>query len=246
MFFLANSEIIVTLFNAAGVPTLQIEATDYTLTGSGTENGVLTMVTAPVTGAHVVAERSIPRTQLVDLTRGGVLDAETLEATFDKLTRLIQDTRDKTLNLALKLDLRGQSVGHFEALSRNIKSLANAVDLQDALTKGQSDTAITGLQTQIDGLDTDDIANVSKIPGASLTNALDRILQGARLVVTGLFQPATLSDEDTTYMYFGDETWRVRRVLRADGTANIANIINNPAQTTLAAAWPLRVTLTYA
>ncbi len=68
---------------------------------------------------------------------------------------------------------------------------------------------------------------------------------------TDEFQPASLSDITTTYMYFGDNVngdanWRIRRVQRDDATATIANMGNNGGYATLAAAWADRTTLTYA
>jgi len=59
------------------------------------------------------------------------------------------------------------------------------------------------------------------------------------------FQASSLSDDDASYMYFGDVSWRIRRVLRTDGTALEADMANNGGYGTLAAAWPDRATLTY-
>lgn len=65
------------------------------------------------------------------------------------------------------------------------------------------------------------------------------------------FQPASLSDITSVYMYFGDNVngdanWRIRRVVRASGTATIANMGNNGGYATLATAWTDRESLTYA
>ena len=61
------------------------------------------------------------------------------------------------------------------------------------------------------------------------------------------FTPADLSASDATYLYFGFDTspWRVRRVLRADGTADEATQSNNGSYANLTAAWPDRAILTY-
>lgn len=61
------------------------------------------------------------------------------------------------------------------------------------------------------------------------------------------FTPADISAGDATYLYFGfDTNWRIRRVLRADGTATEATNINNGSYANLAAAWPDRAILVYA
>lgn len=58
---------------------------------------------------------------------------------------------------------------------------------------------------------------------------------------------AELSSADALFLYFGFlDPWKVRRVLRADGSTTEATQANNPAVLNLTTAWPVRGTLTYA
>ena len=58
---------------------------------------------------------------------------------------------------------------------------------------------------------------------------------------------ADISANNATYLYFGFSFagWKIRRVLRADGTDGIANSGNN-AYSDLSSAWASRETLNYA
>ena len=91
LYFGANSEVEVKLYDSSDVETAQTEVTHYTLTGATTGSGTLTMVTAPASGETLVAYRVTPATQDVDLALGGGLNETTTEGTYDKLTRLAQD-----------------------------------------------------------------------------------------------------------------------------------------------------------
>lgn len=59
---------------------------------------------AVASGVKVVISRETPRTQEIDLTAQGVLDAETLEEGFDKLTMQVQELADG-VNRAIKLPI---------------------------------------------------------------------------------------------------------------------------------------------
>ena len=101
--------------------------------------------------------------------------------------------------------------------------------------------AIKGLGDEIDAI----------VGGAADGNISNVALNGSvdlnSLSSGSGFTPADLSASDATYLYFGFDTdWRIRRVLRADGTADEATNLNNGGYANLTAAWPDRATLTYA
>lgn len=81
---------------------------------------------------------------------------------------------------------------------------------------------------------------------SQIVNELVRLYNAGELGGGGSanFGPADLWAHDETYLYFGfEDGWRIRRVLRADGTSGEAG---SAGYADLAAAWPNRVGLTYA
>jgi len=87
-----NSEVKVTLRSAAGVDTLQIESTNYTLTGGGQPpaTGTVTMNVAPATGETLIIERDMPYTQSVDYVEGDAFPAESHENALDRIVMTLQ------------------------------------------------------------------------------------------------------------------------------------------------------------
>jgi len=96
-YFLANSQLLVTLRSAAGVETIQLLDVNYTVTGAGVlTGGTVTMTVAPATGATVTISRNVPITQTTDFQPNDRLPAETLEQTVDKLTMICQQLADSS------------------------------------------------------------------------------------------------------------------------------------------------------
>ena len=138
--FDADTEVHVRLINdTTDVQVTQTNPTNYSVSG-GPGAGVITMVVAPATGESLTIERRTVQTQTLDLTRGGVLDAEILEARLDIMTRAIQDLQDRGQR-SLKRDSRGGLTSVYRAGGRVIKDGADAVDPTDLVTKQQSDAA---------------------------------------------------------------------------------------------------------
>ncbi len=78
-YFLASSQLLVTLRSAAGVETIQLLDVNYTVTGAGVlTGGTVTMTVAPATGATVTISRNVPITQTTDFQPNDRLPAETL------------------------------------------------------------------------------------------------------------------------------------------------------------------------
>ena len=87
---IAESHIAVILTDADAVETVQTITTDYTVTGVGDANGgSVVMVTAPATGELLTLKLNVPLTQEVDLENQGAFFAETIEASFDKVTQIV-------------------------------------------------------------------------------------------------------------------------------------------------------------
>jgi hypothetical protein len=89
---LDQTDIVVTLKNAANVETVQTLTTNYTVSGvGGASGGNITMGVAPASGEQLTISRAVPQTQIVDLANRGAVAPEVLEGAYDKLTQLSQD-----------------------------------------------------------------------------------------------------------------------------------------------------------
>ena len=85
--FTEKSQILVYLND-----TLQTITTHYTLTDPDS-TGTVTFVTAPATGTLVTILRETDFLQTTDYANNDILDAETLESAFDKLTMMCQQVK---------------------------------------------------------------------------------------------------------------------------------------------------------
>ena len=106
--------------------TLQTITTHYTLTDPDS-TGTVTFVTAPGTGVVVSFIRETDFLQTTDYANNDILDAETLEAAFDKLTMMCQQVK----NLADKSVGFDETVNESETTS--LKLAAGTGDLAGKL-----------------------------------------------------------------------------------------------------------------
>ena len=106
--------------------TLQTITTHYTLTDPDS-TGTVTFVTAPATGTLVTILRETDFLQTTDYANNDILDAETLEAAFDKLTMMCQQVK----NLADKSVGFDETVNESETTS--LKLAAGTGDLAGKL-----------------------------------------------------------------------------------------------------------------
>jgi len=100
--FYDDTDIIVTLtLISTGVDTVQVNPTNYTLTGGDGATGTVNFVAAPSALYRVTIERSIPYTQEDNYVEGQAFPAQTIETAFDR--GVIRDQQiNATLDLALK------------------------------------------------------------------------------------------------------------------------------------------------
>jgi len=108
-YFLANSQLTVTLRLSDGSESTKVLGTDYTVTGAGVlTGGTVTMTVAPASGQTLVVSRNVPLTQETDLQPNDRLPAETLEQSIDKLTMITQQI-DEAVDRTLKAPLSDSS-----------------------------------------------------------------------------------------------------------------------------------------
>ena len=94
-YFLVDNQLAVSLYSAAGVQTVQVLGTNYTVAGAGVlSGGTVTMAVAPPSGTSLVIARGVPLTQGTDLLPNDRLPAESIEQSLDKLTMLLQQINE--------------------------------------------------------------------------------------------------------------------------------------------------------
>jgi len=96
--YIAKSHVVVTLRDAAGVETLQILDTDYTLTDPG-DTGTVGMTNAPATGETLVITSEPPNTQETDIPLGGSFPARSVEDALDLASQVSQKVDQKKLTV---------------------------------------------------------------------------------------------------------------------------------------------------
>jgi len=94
----AKSEIIVTRWSAAGVPTVLTEGTHYTLSAESVATGDSAATVTLDASQDVLAsdqrltiERETPRSQVQSFTQSGGFSSASTEITLDRLTRQVQE-----------------------------------------------------------------------------------------------------------------------------------------------------------
>lgn len=120
--------------------TLQTLGTDYSVSGAGHEDGgSVTMTTAPTAAQELVILRIVEVVQETDLRNQGAYYPETVEDEFDR-SRMIdqqqQDEIDRTLS-------RPEALDYWDAQDRIIRNVADGVEDDDAVNKGQMDARFT-------------------------------------------------------------------------------------------------------
>jgi len=95
--FVDEDDIVIVSTNLAGVDTTLSNPTHYSITGGGANpaTGSAVFVTAPTSSETITIYRKTVRKQEMDLQAYDVINADNLEAAFDKVTLQIQDLKDE-------------------------------------------------------------------------------------------------------------------------------------------------------
>lgn len=95
-YFLANADVTVTHVSSAGTETVWTEGSEYTLTGSGDENGgLLTASAAPSSGTRLVIRRKVAQTQEIKYPANDPFPSSSHEQALDKLTMIDQEQQEQ-------------------------------------------------------------------------------------------------------------------------------------------------------
>lgn len=96
--FLLNSDLVVILRDAAGLATLQVLGTHYSVTGAGLgAGGTVTFFVAPSNTTNVQIYRDPPVTQTASYSDNDPFPANAHEGALDKGIMVAQRTRDMTI-----------------------------------------------------------------------------------------------------------------------------------------------------
>lgn len=143
--FYDDTDIIVTLtLISTGANTLQVNPTDYTLTGGDGETGTVNFVAAPSALYRVTIERDIPYLQEDNYVEGQAFPAQTIETAFDRGV-----IRDQQINSALERTIKYPATdpnslnGELpSAIERANKVLSFDADGEPTITSTDSDNVI--------------------------------------------------------------------------------------------------------
>lgn len=146
--FLANEDLVVTYVDPLGVSSTLTLGTHYTANGAGSDQGGSIVTTNALAGpGQLIVSREMEAFQQTSLRNQGKFLAETHEDVFDKLTMLIQQGF-AIFGRALK---RPFGRDYFFAENRQIKSVKDPTDQQDAATLGWTDRYVAGVIGAITG-----------------------------------------------------------------------------------------------
>ena len=99
----AAADLICYKVSAAGVYTLGVITTDYTVSfDSDAETGVVTWTVAPVSSGKSVIIGSVTQDQDSELPREAALSTKTLQDALDKLTVLVQELQEQVDRAAVQ------------------------------------------------------------------------------------------------------------------------------------------------
>jgi len=97
----AKDEIVVYLTLSDGSISTLVEDTDYSVSTPNGNSGTLTRITGWTGSTKLTITREMPLKQLTDFRNGDVIDAETIEETFDQVVGQIQQ-QEEALSRAIK------------------------------------------------------------------------------------------------------------------------------------------------
>lgn len=146
--FFDNADIDVYLIDpVTGATTPMVLGTDYTLSGAGlpeqfgTAPGKITTTLPVATGKNLYVERVMEAEQLTDIVNQGRFFPEVHEDVFDRLTMLLQQNNNDTIN-SLKKNL-ARTAWDFKGLPGI--NVADPTNLQDAATRNYVEQYIGGI-----------------------------------------------------------------------------------------------------
>jgi hypothetical protein len=113
------------------------QSTGFSVSGVGVAGGgSVTFTAAPTIGQVVRLERSVPQNRTTDYQNGGALDANVLDADFDRTIMMVQDLSNQAIRT---------TGGNINVTTQRIMNLGAPVVSTDAATKLYVDTTVTRL-----------------------------------------------------------------------------------------------------
>lgn len=211
---LFSNELVVTVTSQeTNIETLLTKGVDYTVTGAGSKTGGTIVLTDP--GLYKYTLTLYRRTDLLQqmgLTNGGGMDANALEAAFDKIYLILQDF-DRRIKNTLRLKKT---------------SLVNGLEMQDAIAHDATIVVNPSGDGLLMGMTISEII-IAAVYQAKLgippdINSLSDLSPNLGIITAGKIQnsnDSTYFDLDRNELVLGDELQYIDKVLTLAGYFNI-------------------------
>lgn len=126
--FLSSEDLVVSYTFAGATETLT-EGEDYEVSGGDGEIGTVTFLWPPDNGSTITITRTLEFLQPTDLATQGNYSAKTHEDTFDRLTYLLIQLKDRVEALEAVLDALNLGTGSFLVRTLSFTTGANPEDI---------------------------------------------------------------------------------------------------------------------
>ena len=212
--FLEDTDIVVTYIDTDGVVTVLQLNVDYTILEYPMGGGELTLLDPTIRGTLII-ERDLPTTQEVDWVNNDPLDMEVQEASFDKLTMLIQEIEAHSIGyppgfptgVEFPFPESGKLLGWNEA-GDNLQNYPGFEDFYDIMT--DATTAADRAEAAADEAEASAAAAALSAANASLSeqnaaaseaicSAAEAICEADRLICEQAVLDAETAEANATY-----------------------------------------------
>jgi|SRR5690348_1559299 len=145
-YFLVDTDLKVSKLTVAGVSSVLVLNSDYTVTGAGVEaGGSITTIPTLSTGDKIFIERNVDAVQQTEYPVNSAFPSASHERALDRLTMLAQQVIAK-LTFGL---FRDPLADTYDVGGGTLTNAADGVNGQDLVTLGQMDVAIAGAVTGV-------------------------------------------------------------------------------------------------
>ncbi|MGP1254921.1 MAG: hypothetical protein ACTS10_10940 [Kiloniellales bacterium] len=189
----------MTTADGAGIETVLMLTSDYSVTGVGDAAGGSVILTAPLaTGLQLVITRDVPATQETDLENQGAFFAQTIEDSLDKLTMLVQQGEEvdsRTVTLSVTSD------GVSTSLPGVVANTLLGWNADGSALENKAPNDGTVLPALLGSLTTAEITQLLNIDTATISAAQWGFLGGLGAAPLEPNAPATVTDLTATQQF---------------------------------------------
>jgi 6-phosphogluconolactonase (cycloisomerase 2 family) len=216
-----DEDLEVFLTDTAGVSTLLVLDTDYTVTGAGEESGgtvIYPISGSPLaTGERLTINRLVTLKQLTDLTEQGAFSAEAIEEMSDYVTmqtQQLQEQLDRTPKVAIEGDQTGDDL-----LQEIEDDVAEAAASAAAAAASETNAATSETNAATSAADAEALVNSLDFPPKEQGSSLQALANKKVTLVNKEFLYGQPNPEviDGNLTFIGTETTAKARKVWTDG-----------------------------